>query len=72
MMMKQQMLSFPEWSLRTHVEVWLKSVAKEAGEHCESAMAEFGCSAPDANGDIDVSHLSDADIDAIIAATIEC
>ena len=70
MMMKNQIAAYPEWSPRAHVEAWLKDVAKEAGEYAENAMAEFGCAAPDHNGEIDTSHLPDADIDAIMQAAI--
>lgn len=61
----------PEWAARTKVEAWLTSVAREAGEYATSALADFGARL-DESGEADVSHLSDAEIKAIMdSATAE-
>ena len=69
MTMQEQIAAHPEWTTRTHVEAWLTSLAREAGEYAESALAEFGARL-DASGEADVSHLPDADVAAIKAAAL--
>ena len=71
MQMKQQIATFPAFNIRTHVEMWLREVAKEAGPYAESMMAEFGCAAPDENGDVDTSHLAERDVEAIMQAALD-
>ena len=70
MRMKDQIAAFPGFSARTHVEAWLRDVAREAGPYAEGIMAEFGCAGPDENGDIDTSHLPERDINAIMQAAL--
>jgi hypothetical protein len=67
-MTMQQIVSLhPEWSLRVKVEAWLTGLAREAGEYAETALADFGARL-DTSGEADVSHLPDADVEAIFAA----
>lgn len=40
------------------------------GRRATFTQAELAAAAPDHNGEIDTSHLSDADIDAIMQAAI--
>ena len=67
MTMQEQITAHPEWSPRTHVEVWLTQLAKEAGDYAEGALADFGARLDD-SGEADVSHLPDADVLAIFDA----
>jgi hypothetical protein len=70
MMMKDQMKAIPALSVRAHVEMWLKDVAREAGEYAENMVAEFGAKLEE-NGDVSVAHLSDAEVQAIMQAALE-
>lgn len=64
MTMQEIVRDNPEWTPRMQLEAWLTALARDAGEHANFTLAQYGASLDD-TGNVDISHMPDADVEAI-------
>ena len=70
MTMQEIVREHPDWTPRMQLETWLSAVARDAGEQADFMLAQYG-SRLDADGKIDISHMPDAEVEAIRDAMLE-